>query len=144
MRGTSCTPSSRSSLPGVSECRGLSQVSRCPLQGWTNSNSLRDGAKNYTRPASHTEGKVQPQQFPLLTRKQLHASSLETGGQPENAIRDLCPSSAARTDVTASQEARPDTVSRDGVSCGALRPWGCGPWTGGATCTSCSGPSSRT
>lgn len=39
----------------------LSQVSHCPHSGPEQFNSFWNGAENYTKSGSHTEGKVQPQ-----------------------------------------------------------------------------------
>lgn len=97
----------------------VSQVSLCPLQSWSNPPGLWHGTENYTRPKSHREGKVQPQQFPFLTRKQEWSVT---------ALRDPSLSSAAKMAIAAFQ-VNVGSDSHGRVNYEALRPWGCGRWT---------------
>lgn len=64
--------------------------------------------------------------------------------QAVTAVRGPALSSAATTAATTSQEVSTGSDAHSGVNYEALRLWGCGLWTWGATCRFCSGPSSRT
>lgn len=64
--------------------------------------------------------------------------------QAVTAVRGPSLSSAATTAAPTSQEVSTGSDAHSGVNYEALRLWGCGLRTWGATCRFCSGPSSRT